>query len=72
MNAEEILDEIMKNILNVPQNTGYAETIRNQSKAVQNSQGIIKQELAKIYDKGFKEGVQFQEDKQIKKQQKEN
>ncbi|OWK97076.1 hypothetical protein AP75_13165 [Kaistella haifensis DSM 19056] len=59
MNAEEILDEITKNILNVPQNTGYAETIRNQSKAVQNSQEIIKKELAKIYDKGFKEGVQF-------------
>lgn len=72
MNEQQILDEIMKGVLNVPQNVGYSETIKYQTKVLQESQALLKKELLKMYNKGHEEGMKYQKTLQIKKQQKEN
>ncbi len=72
MNELQILDEIMKGVLNVPQNVGYSETIKYQTKVLQESQALLKNELLKMYNKGHEEGMKYQKTLQIKKQQKEN
>lgn len=72
MNEQQILDEIMKGVLNIPQNVGYSETIKYQTKVLQDCQTLLKNELMKMYNKGHEEGMKFQKTQQIKKQQKEN
>lgn len=72
MNEQQILDEIMKGVLNVPQNVGYSETIKYQTKVLQESQALLKKELMKMYNKGHEEGIKYQKTQQIKKQQDQN
>lgn len=72
MNEQQILDEIMKGVLNVPQNVGYSETIKYQTKVLQEGQALLKKELMKMYNKGHEEGIKYQKTQQIKKQQDQN
>ena len=72
MNANQIFDEIMKNVMNVPQTEGHTKMIEGQFKAVKDSTELLKAELSKIYNKGYAEGIEFQKKLQIQKQQKEN
>ena len=72
MTVDQIFDEVMKYVLGVPQNVTYSETIKAQAKAIKDSKDLLTKELGIIYNKGYEDGVKFQQNQQLKKQQKEN